>query len=191
MGMFDTVHFAQPIDVPGWKEPVKEMQTKLFGSLMQEYTIGSLLPETPVLSGIVEESLWCPSEEKGEAGQTHPVYFTIWHRILAGAYLTVEEAEERLRAVDRLDLITWLDQAQRGQRRWMGRYHSLFADVKAWQAHQAEPESDDASENKLSRLWMRRLPEEILKAPDPLAAILEMHSKKEDDPEDDGISLFW
>ena len=73
----------------------------------------------------------------------------------------------------------------------MRRYHSLMADVKAWQAHQAEPESDDASENRLSRIWMHRLPEEILKTPDPLAAILEEHAKKEDDPEDDGIRLLW
>ena len=73
----------------------------------------------------------------------------------------------------------------------MGRYHSLMADVRAWQAHQVEPESDDASKNKLSRLWMHRLPEEILQSPDPLAAILEEHAKKEDDPEDDGSRLLW
>ena len=192
MGMFDTIHFAPPIEVPGWNQSVSEAQTKLFGSLMQDYTLGSLLPETPVLTGVVEDFLWCAPEEKGESGETHPVYFAIWHRILAGAYLTAEEAEERLRTVDRLDLITWLDQAQRGQRRWMGRYRSLFADVRAWQAQQAKAESDDASEDTpLTRLWMHRLPEEILEAPDPLAAILEMHSKKEDDSEDDGRHLFW
>jgi hypothetical protein len=105
MGLFDTIHFSPPLQVPGWEAPVSETQTKLFGSRMAKYTVGSLLPETPVLIGVVEESLWCAPKEEGDSGQFHPVYFVIWHRILAGVYLDLAEAEARLRTVDRLDLI--------------------------------------------------------------------------------------
>ncbi|MCC5840727.1 MAG: hypothetical protein JJT96_11430 [Opitutales bacterium] len=189
MGLFDTIHFKEPLQVPGWKQPVTGMQTKHFGSFMQDYTVGSLLPESPVLIGVVEDALWCAPEEKGGEGRTHPVYFAIWHRILAGVYLDAGQAEERLRTVDRLDLITWLDQAQRQTRVWKNRYHRLYADVREWHERQTEAEPPDERAAAFRRL-RHRLPEEILHAPDPLKAILEKHAKQEETAGDGEIEWF-
>jgi hypothetical protein len=178
MGLFDTIRFSPPLQVPGWKEPVSETQTKLFGSAMREYKVGTLLPESPALIGVVEETLWCAPEKEGDSGQTRVVYFAIWHRILAGVYLDAEEAEERLRTVDRLDLITWLDEAQRTARHWQTRHRRLLADLTAWHKHEKRVErSTDEKESPWERLYFH-LPEEILKSPDPLAAILESHQKQ-------------
>jgi len=51
--------------------------------------------------------------------------------------------------MDRLDSISWLDEAQRSSRHWKERFYRLRA--------------------------MFRLPDEILNSPDPVAAILESH----------------
>lgn len=170
---------------------VTELQTKEFGSAMRDYTVGSVLCESPVLIGVVEESIWIASREKGEAGTLHPVYLAIWHRILAGVYFDPDEAEARLKAIDRLDLIAWLDQAQRDARRWQRRYHALFADVKEWTERRVETETEarieaEPEQTKRYRSLFHHLPDDILKAPDPLAAILEMHREKESEKDGDG-----
>ncbi|NBB81227.1 MAG: hypothetical protein GVY36_17615 [Verrucomicrobia bacterium] len=189
MGLFDTIRFSPALQVPGWKEPVREMQTKLFGSAMQEYRVGSLLPESPALIGVVEDSLWLAPKKAGAPGQTRAVYFVIWHRILAGVYLDAEAAEERLRRVDRLDLITWLDEAQRAAEHWKRRHNRLFTDVSAWHKHLKRAEEGTEEENPWDRIsW--RLPEEILAAADPLAAILETHRKDDTEAEMDTGAWF-
>lgn len=188
MGLYDTVHLEKPLSVPGWDETVDSIQTKGFGNSMQDYVVGSVLHESPVLIGIVEETIWCAPKNEGEDGKTHPVYFAIWHRILAGVYLDPSEAEARLTTVDRLDLIAWLDQAQRTSWRWRRRYYKLFADVRELQERQQERETE--GEEKKLRRFLRRLPDEVMRAPDPLAAILESHREKEEKPGDEG-GLFW
>lgn len=176
MGLFDTVRFDEPLRVPGWVHTVTETQTKHFGSSMQVYTVGSLLPETPVLLGVVEDDLWCKPEQAGDPGRTHPVYFVIWHRILAGVFLDFEKAEERLRTVDRLDLVAWLDRAQKRSQHWEARFRNLFADVNAWHTHQTD--GAPATEREAILRGLRHpLPDHILEAPDPLAQILKMHEE--------------
>ena len=189
MGLFDTVHFPEPLEVPGCDELVTEVQTKQFGNLMQNYRVGSFLQESPVLIGVVEDSIWCKPKVEGEKGTTHPVYFAIWHRILAGVYLDSSRAEDRVRTVDRLDLITWLDEAQRKTLSWQRRYHGLFRDVAEWQERQHESQEEGNEKDSLRRIW-RRLPDEVLQSSDPLAAILALHREKEKEP-DDKIGLFW
>lgn len=176
MGLFDTVYFDPPLNVPGWADPVSETQTKHFGSSMQSYWVGSLMSETPVLLGIVEEFLWC-SPKGDEPGRTHTVYFVIWHRILAGVYLDLEEAEQRLRTVDRLDLIEWLDEAQKLGREWQDRFQSFLRDVSALRAHQTE---DAPKSEKEAAFWqlINHLPDEVLESSDPLGAIFEIHAKE-------------
>ncbi len=174
MGMFDTVHLSEPLKIPGCKERVTEIQTKIFGNYLMEYSMGSVLEESPVLIGVVEERVWCDSDEGSGEHRFHPVYFAIWHRILAGVFLDPEAAEARLGTVDRLDLITWLDQAQRRARTWKERYAELYSDVTKWHRHLNEPEKTDTQFESI--LW--GLSEEILAAPDPLAAILEEHRHK-------------
>jgi len=188
MGLFDTVHLSNPLRLPESDRPVTHFQTKEFGSAMRDFTIGSVLNESPVLIGVVKDSVWCEPREKGGKGTSHPVYIAVWHRILAGVYLDPAEAEARLRSVDRLDLIAWLDEAQRAARRWRRRYRSLFADVDEWRERQAE-DGTEAEEEKRFRFRFHRLSDDILKAPDPLAALLESHRQSES--EDDGDSWLW
>ena len=88
------------------------------------------------------------------------------------------QAEARLAAVDRLDLIGWLDEAQRVTSRWRRHYHDLHHDVQLWHEHltrAAAPEPEAPGETAARRRAFQRifdLPPEILTAPDPLAAIL-------------------
>ena len=177
MGLFDTIHLSEPLHLAGCDQPVTEIQTKEFGNTMRDYFIGSVLDQSAVLTGVVEGSVWCETGGTGGEGQLHPVYFAVRHRILAGVYLDPSAAEERLKTVDRLDLIGWLDEAQRESRRWKQRYHRLFSDVEEWHERSQEPE--ESTDSKKARLLFHRLPDEILQAPDPLAAILASHRKQE------------
>jgi hypothetical protein len=87
--------------------------------------------------------------------------------------------------VDRLDLIGWLDEAQREANQWNRRFYGLFNDVRRWDEHlvrqkdpEPVPEGETVAQTErrkaFARLW--GLPEEILSAPDPLAAILEKNT---------------
>lgn len=180
MGLFDTVKLSDPLKIPGFAKLVSEFQTKEFGSAMRVYTIGSLLPESPVHYGIVKEQLWEPSKEN-ENGITQTIYLVIWHHILAGVYLEAQKAEERLRTVDRLDLIRWLDQAQRKAHRSQRRYQKFHHTVSNY--HQHLKRSSEEKETPFDFLW--RLPEEILNDPDPLGKILEREEQKETENDDD------
>ncbi len=117
----------------------------------------------------------------------------IWHSILAAVVQDAGVAEARLAAVDRLDLVGWLDEAQREARKWRQRYFALLRDVEKWRDHLAEKaasaggEEDSSAEGKrrsaFRRLW--GLPEEILAAPDPLSAIIERNQPGKDTEESD------
>lgn len=143
MGLFDTIHFPEPLHVPGFSRPVTETQTKLFANAMRNYSVGSILPEAPVLIGVVEDFIWCAPEPGEHQGKQHPIYFVIWHRVLAGIYLDAEAAQQRLHSVDRLDLIEWLDSAQNDAQKWKQRYWRLLSDIKELHRHQSEPEPSD------------------------------------------------
>ena len=142
MGMFDTIRLSEALQVPGLPEPVTEIQTKKFGRLLLEYTIGSVLQDSPVLYGLVEESIWCPPQGDEEKGTNYPVYLVVWHNILAGVFLDAKEAEKRLHTVDRLDLIRWLDEAQRTTYLWKRLYWKFYADISEWHQRQNEKDSD-------------------------------------------------
>ena len=75
--------------------------------------------------------------------------------------------------MDRLDLIAWLDEAQREAARWRRHHHSLHHDVQRWQEHLARaaaPEPEVTGETAERRRAFQRLfdlPPEILTAPTP------------------------
>lgn len=172
MGMFDTIHLPEPLQLPGCVKGVTEFQTKAFGCLLEDYTIGSVLSDSPVLIGVVPETAWCEPEKEEEKGGFIPVYITVWHSILVGVYASPEEAEARLREVDRADLIAWLDEAQRQTRRWQRCFRGLVADIRELRERQQESNEDDKQDSRF-RTLIHRLPDEILQGPDPLGAILD------------------
>ena len=188
--MFDTIHIKTPLLCPNCGAEERSLQTKELGKSMAHYKIGSVLTWSPVLTGILKETFWCSACHKAGQSTESPVYVVIWHSILAGVEQDLAKAEARLAAVDRLDLIAWLDEAQRDAARWRRHYHGLYHDVQRWHEHLArtnapEPEATDA--NAEHRRALRRffdLPEEILTAPDPLAAILAANKHADEEADD-------
>ena len=189
MGMFDTIHLKKPLICPDCGTKVSSIQTKHFDSCMADFKVGSVLSGSPVLIGIVKETLWCNACHKaGKQPAESPVYLVVWHSLLAGVEQDLAKAEARLAAVDRLDLIAWLDEAQRDAARWARRYHKLFSDVSRWHEHltrppEPEPTGPDAERKRAFRRFFS-LPDEILTAADPLAAILAANKQKGDGADD-------
>jgi hypothetical protein len=178
---------------------VHSLQTKEFECIMAHLKIGSVLSGSSVMTGIVKETLCCEacyqarreSGDKADPPPEPPVYLVIWHSILAGVEQDLAKAEARLAAVDRLDLIAWLDEAQRATSRWRRHYHGLYNDVQRWHDHLARtaaPEPEASGETAERRRAFQRifdLPSEILTAPDPLAAILARNQHADEESDDD------
>ena len=108
--------------------------------------------------------------------------------MLAGVEQDLAKAEARLAAIDRLDLIGWLDEAQRETARWRRHYHDLHHDVQRWHEHLTRPVAPEppATTAEPRRALQRffDLPEEILTAPDPLATILAANKHADDESDD-------
>lgn len=89
-------------------------------------------------------------------------------------------------SLDRLDLVEWLDLAQREAGEWRRKYHALRQDLDRWHEFHKRAQEPPANENK-ARSDFRDLfapDEEIRNAEDPLAAILERN------PPDEPAGLF-
>ncbi len=196
MGMFDTVHLESPLICPACGRKESSHQTHAFEDVMATYRIGSVV-RGGVLTGIISETMWCSDCHKAGRDGSSPVYLVVWHSILAGMEQDLSRAEARLAAIDRLDLVGWLDEAQRNEQRWRRRFHGLNSDVQRWHEHleeqknhtpapEGEPPEQTQRRTALRRLWGPS--EEILSAPDPLAAILEKHKPG---PEDDRTDAGW
>lgn len=196
MGMFDTIHLTSPLVCPVCGGQENSYQTHAFDDVMANYRIGSRVGGR-VLTGIVQERFWCFACHKAGNSAESPVYLVVWHSILVGVEQDLASAEALLSAVDRLNLIGWLDEAQRNETRWKRRFYRLFHDVRRWSEHleqekkpEPTPEGETAEQTErhkaLTRLW--GLPDEILTAPDPLAAIIE---KNTPDPADDHQDGIW
>lgn len=196
MGLFDIVIVDPPFLCERCGATL-EIQTKEFDPGMSTYRIGSVLSSSPVVVGVVKDSLFCSACHSAGRTASDPLFFVIWHHILAGVERTEEAALARLASVDRLDLIAWLDQAQRGEREWRQRHRRFYRDVELWHEHVERENAQHAagsaagatdSESEAStRVPFRflQLSDEILNSPDPLAEILSQH--EEHSPEADGL----
>jgi hypothetical protein len=179
MGMFDTIRLDPPLQCPECGADVAEVQTHHFGDIMAVYHIGSVVAESPVLTGVLKETFHCAAcwkrdPERERQRENRLLYIGIWHSILVTAGFELSKVERRLATVDRLDLITWLDQVQRQARDWERRFHHLRGDMERYREHLQTPPNEASEENPrlaaLRRLWV--LPAEVLNSPDPLEAIL-------------------
>lgn len=132
----------------------------------------------------LEKPLVCPAcgHEEHRLQTKHVV---IWHSVLVAVEKDREEAERKLAAVDRLDLIRWIEQAQNEAREWRGEFNALRDDLSRWHDYREQEgsrtEEGDAADGK--RTWLDRLrmpDEEIRNAADPIAVILERHPLKDE-----------
>ncbi len=176
MGMFDTIIFKTPLKCSACGAECTSTQTKEFDCLLADYRIGSVVSGSAVLSGIIKESAWCNACHKAGQRTEWDIYLIIWHSVLAGVEEDLAKAEARLASVDRLDLIGWMDEAQREEEQWRRRYYGLSNDITKWHAHLArkdEPEPvDEDGKKRRALLNFFELPEKILNASDPLAALI-------------------
>lgn len=188
MGMFDTIYVRKPLLCPVCGAEVGALQTHHFGETMAHFKIGSVLSASPVLTGIVRETLWCQACYKAGRPSDSPVYLIVWHSLLAAVEQDLAKAGASLAAVDRLDLIGWLDEAQREAARWRRHYHALFTDISRWHEHLTSPPdpepADPSTERQRAFRRLFALPEEILAAPDPLAAILAANKHADEEADD-------
>ena len=178
MGMFDTIRLGEPLVCPACGHAETTLQTHHFGETLDTYRVGMIVTHCPVLTGILVETFWCSACHHADAAGRPEVYLVIWHSILAGVTWKREEAEARLASVDRLDLVGWLDQAQREAAEWRRKYHGLRDDLARWHEYQgrepAQPEGAEPDVRSALRAFF--MPDEdIRKAADPLAAILDRH----------------
>lgn len=167
MGMFDTMHFPEPVGCPTCGAAIASTQTKHIGNLMFHYRVGSVLDCSPVLIGIMEETVWCDHCRAQDQPDDWRVYLVVWHGILGGICRSKEEAEERLRSVDRADLIEWLVRSSDRTRAWQRSFLGLSGDLHRFSSLEKNPDEGD---NPIAR-W-HRPDEEILGAEDPLQKIL-------------------
>jgi hypothetical protein len=185
MGMFDTIQLETPLVCPGCGHEEPTVQTHHFGETLDTYRIGMIVPHCPILTGILIETFWCSACH--HAGKEAPpsLYVVIWHSILVAVEWKRDEAERKLAAVDRLDLIEWLDRMQREAAAWRRNYHALRSDLARWHEYQGRqkdaPSDQESSPNATSRLSGFFLPDEAIRsAADPLAAILERNPPAQD-----------
>jgi hypothetical protein len=179
MGLFDTIHLKKPLVCAECGAKEFSLQTKEFGRTMSDYRVGSIVRGASVLTGIVKETRWCSACHQAKQHGESPLFLIVWHSVLAGVEQDLARAEALLAGIDRLALIDWLDEAQQEARRWRRKYHALYSDIERWHAHLAEKDSAavEAEPSRAFRILIG-LPEEILAAADPLAAIIERNKPK-------------
>lgn len=191
MGMFDTIRLDEPLVCPACGNRQSTLQTHHFGETLDTYRIGMLVPECPVLTGILLESFWCSACHNADLRSSPQLHVVIWNSILVAVEWARDDAERKLAAVDRLSLIQWLDRTQREAAEWRREYHALRNDLARWHDYQEqEKQRASASENVPQHVASRLLnlfdPDEAIRAAaDPLAAILERH------PPDENSCLLW
>jgi hypothetical protein len=183
MGMFDTIRLAEPLVCPACGHEESTLQTHHLGETLDTYRVGMIVPDCSVLTGILLETFWCSACHNADIEAAPQLHVVIWHSILVAVEWKREEAERKLAAVDRLDLIEWMDQMQRDALTWRRNYHALRSDLARWREYQVEQEKSVAGEEPTTNAPLRKLfmpDEEIRNAADPLAAILERHPPAEE-----------
>jgi len=126
MGIFDAILFETPFLCKHCGAPIDQVQTKAFEPGLNEYRTGDVIESSPIMSGVIRETLYCPSCNK--SAQT--VYVAMWHSVLVGTYATHDEAERRIREVDRIDLIEFLSNQQKRALQWHDRFSRLYGELQ-------------------------------------------------------------
>jgi hypothetical protein len=173
MGLFDTICFPSTIPCASCGAPVAATQTKQLGCSLVTYRIGDMVAECPVITGVLEERLSCERCPRSD----QRIYVTLWHSLLTGVYRDRSEAEGRLMAVDRADILNHLI-AHQGEEQRLRRLLSAFLGTVSAYAEYLEAADKEKylSEplNSLLRLELR----DHLSAADPLSSIVE-HYRRE------------
>jgi hypothetical protein len=109
MGMFDTIHFEQPIACAICQAPIPSTQTKAFECTLDNFRIGDCIGHAEEIH-IVREGLYCNA---CHAYDQQVVYLAVYRGILVDIALDLPAAEAQLRSFSFERLILW--------------YHDLYA----------------------------------------------------------------
>lgn len=113
MGMFDTIHFTQPLVCVACQAPIASTQTKVFDCALDDFRIGDCVGHAEELR-VVREGLYCTA---CRAIDQQFVYFVVYRGILVDVALDLASAEAQLRSFSFERLLFW--------------YHDLYAKREA------------------------------------------------------------
>lgn len=105
MGLFDTILFPEPIECDVCGRLHESTQTKMFSNLLVSYEVGEVLP-THIISGIVNEEIYCKHDGKQEPSFDQKIYLVIWNKILIDVVGGLNKAEQKLESFGVTNLLT-------------------------------------------------------------------------------------
>ncbi|HKK48550.1 MAG TPA: hypothetical protein VJ932_05605 [Alkalispirochaeta sp.] len=177
MGLFDTVFMTPSRRCSNCGSDIDQVQTKAFEPGLREYAVGDMITGTPIVSGVVREDLYCPS-----CNQTpQQVFFAVWHSLLVGICDDANEAEERIRNVDRAELLDYLTQHQQQALQWHDRFSRLYGELQNLHDYQQRSSVKNDSTDRNSPKFFRI--REFVDSEDPLGALI--RANKPINPEDE------
>lgn len=183
MGLFDTIIFPKPIPCAGCGAPHESTQTHELGNSLDTFRVGDVVAECRVVTGILEESLYCDACKRSD----QKVYFTVWHSLLTGVHLDPGEAERRLLEVDRADILNHLLRHQKEERRLRRLLHSALSAFDGYAGYLKAADKEAFLKAPFHAIRFSGF-EEYLKTPDPLTAIVErFRTEAGSENEDHGI----
>jgi hypothetical protein len=187
MGMFDVVILSKPLACSTCGAEITHFQTKEFDCALDELRIGSVLNGSSIRTGIIQDWAFCDACHKADRESKTDLFMVVWHSILAGVETTEEAAHQRLASIDRLDLLAWIDEAQRREEKWKQKFFGLQNDLVHWRDYLEDQkratENPDSPQRRFPRFF---LPDESIRnAENPLTALIEKHSTRFNEGLDD------
>jgi len=187
MGMFDTVHFPQPLTCAACQAEITSTQTKAFENILEDYHIGDCIAHAEELR-IVREGLYC---EKCRVMDEQHVYFVVYRGILTDITQDLAEAERQLRSFSFERLLLWYHDQYARRIRERARRHDVerfLRHTREWfaEGYDRQP-PEKGSFRKLFFLFNRDILEQ---SETPLEAIRVYLQKIEDDEREDKSRPF-
>lgn len=173
MGMFDTVHLDPPLACPVCGTLHAELRTHLFGDVMESYRIGSVIPMSPVLTGVLREPLWCPACREAGRDEDAMVYLGVFHTVPVAVGADVDPVRRGVAGIDRVDLIGRIERTEGEVKRWRSRHDRLRSDLLRRREEQRRGRDEKTHGERVTLRRLFDLPPEIRDAEDPLGTILD------------------
>lgn len=168
MGLFDTFVINPPVECPECKCAISSVQSKAFGQSLERYQPGTLVNQSEIRYGIIEEECYCQKCTYHKDIKRTVVYLLIWHNVYVGAYDSEKKALKKLNSIDRLNILEWLDKTQREKELWQCRFSNIYNEIRELHDY----ETSDNKEEYLKKPFNTNNFKKYLEQDDPLAALL-------------------
>ena len=136
--------------------------------MLNRYSIGDIIEYNPVVTGIIEDDLYCNQCHK----DFMKVYITIWNSLFTGIYYDKETAEKNLLDVDKTTLLNYILKNQNTYEFYRSKFNDLLHLLENYYEY---INSDDKKKyvESFSSIRLR----EYLETGDPLKSIIDEFSK--------------